>query len=245
MFLVRILVNAVLMAGEIAAAAGLGWLAYNQAMPFAALTALVALWMGLRLEYARIRFDFPFYFDKIPVLGHITAGVVALVEGGFRALLAGLVALITFSGTDKGRLYWVAVIFAACVWAGVALLRWLAVSFSARPSRWGYFRLAAPLGLLYSAAISFLPVPSIGDIGRKLIFDLPARPSVAQASEVLFIVKQKFDDLVVTLLAVPFGPDVAKVLGVFVSVNMLTGFIIALYAAMIAETVRWAEVRAP
>jgi hypothetical protein len=243
MILVRILVNALLMAGEIAAALAVAWLGYRQPIVFAALTAAVAAWLGVKLEYDRIRFEFPFYFERLPALGRIAAGLMACVEAGFRALLAGLVALLTFSGTEPGRLYWVAVIFAVCVWAGSTILRRLWISLSARPSRWGYFRLAAPLGLLFSAALTFLPVPSLADVGRRLIFDLPAKPSVTQASEALFVVKQKFDELVVALLSVPLGPEAGRIVGVLVSVNVLTGFVIALYALLIAEAVRRVEER--
>ena len=140
---------------------------------------------------------------------------------------------------------WVSVIFGLCLFAGTSLLRRLSISFGAIPSRWGYFRLAAPLGLLFSAAISFLPAPSMSKLGTSLIFDLPGRPSLAQASETLFILKQKFDDIVVTLLSQFVGPGVAKVVGVLVSVNMLTGFVIGVFAVTIAEVVRRLEEASP
>ena len=102
-------------------------------------------------------------------------------------------------------------------------------------------RLAAPLGLLYSAAVSFLPRPSMTDVGRKLIFETPARPNLSQASELLFVLKQKFDDIVVAMLGLVLSPEMAKIAGVLVSVNMLTGFAIAVFAVAIAELVRLLE----
>jgi len=41
-----------------------------------------------------------------------------------------------------------------------------------------------------------LPHPSTADIGKRLFFDTPLKPSLAQASELLFVLKQKFDDIV-------------------------------------------------
>lgn len=94
-------------------------------------------------------------------------------------------------------------------------------------------------------ALSFLPHPSMTDVGRRLIFETPARPSLAQASELLFMLKQKFDDIVVSVLGLYLPPDVAKVAGLLVSVNMLTGFAIAVFAVAIADMVRRMEERVP
>ena len=150
--------------------------------------------------------------------------------------------LLAFSGTDKQRLMIVAIVFAVCLFAGTSVLRRLRISLDAVPSRWGYFRLAAPLGLLYSAALAFLPVPSLSALLSKMMLEMPARPSLGQASEMLFLLKQKFDEMVVTLLAVLLQrQDLAQVAGALVSTNVLTGFVIAIYAVLIAEAVRQME----
>ncbi len=245
MSVLRVFVNLLIMAAELALIVAVAWLGYHYPLAFAGLTAAVSLFLGLRLEYARLSHEFPFYFGR-PLSGrwflaHIVSGTDAFVK----ALLAGVMALITFSGTDQDRLFWVAIIFAAVTFAGSSLLRRLSISLDARPSRWGYFRLAAPLGLLFSLALSFFPALSFANIGYKVIFDLPARPSVAQASEVLFILKQKFDALIVTVLSSFMPLDVARVAGALVSVNVLSGFVIALYAVVIAEMVKFFEERTP
>ena len=245
MGVLRFLVNLLIMALELALIAGIAWLGYHYPLIFAGLTVALSLILGLSLEYARLAHEFPFYFGR-PLTGrwfiaHLVAGTDAFVK----ALLAGVMALITFSGTDQERLLWVAIIFAVATFAGTSLLRRLHISLNAKPSRWGYFRLAAPLGLLFSLALSFFPALSFTDIGYKVIFDLPARPSVAQASEVLFILKQKFDALIVLLLSSFMHPDVAKIVGSVVSVNVLSGFVIALYAVVIAELVKFLEERRP
>ena len=168
---------------------------------------------------------------------------MAISEAVFKAVLAALVALLTFSGTDQTRLYWVAIIFAACVFAGSSLLRWLSYGFNISSGRWGYFRIAAPLGLLFSVALAFLPVPTFGKIGWDLLFNVATRPTLAQGSEMLFMLKQKFDDLFYALLQTIFGDQLAIVIGVFTSVNMLTGFILGIYAVVVAEAVKWLEER--
>ncbi|MEQ1694267.1 MAG: hypothetical protein ABL901_00360 [Hyphomicrobiaceae bacterium] len=253
MFIIRIFVNLLILALELAVILGVAALGYTQPLIFAAVTFVLALWLGARLEFARLKNELNFYFEHtVPTAGFFT-GVVALTEAASKAILAGLVALLTFSGTDAklltlagsgpNRLQWTAIAFAGCLFAGSSLLRWLWNAFEVSPGRWGYFRIAAPLGLLFSAALSFLPPPTFSKIGWDLVFNLAARPSLEQASEMLFMLKQKFDSLFYALLQGWLGDHLAAVVGVLVSVNMLTGFILGIYAVVIAEMVRWLEAR--
>lgn len=243
MFIVRIFVNLLILGFEIGAIAGIAALGYGQPLVFAGLTFVLALWLGSRLEYARLKNELNFYFERnVPKGGFFTI-VVAISEAVFKGVLAALVALLTFSGTNQQRLYWVAAIFAGCIFAGSSLLRWLSNAFDISPGRWGYFRIAAPLGLIFSVALAFLPVPTISKIGWDLVFNLAARPTLAQGSEMLFMLKQKFDDLFYSLLQTLLGDQLAAVVGVLTSVNMLTGFIIGIYAVAVAEMVRWLEDR--
>lgn len=247
MAVIRIILNGLIMAAELAAVAAVAAFGYFHPFLFAAATALVAFVVGLRLEYQRITFEIPFYFEagRAPRLWF--AWVVGFSESLVKALLAGVAAVFTFAGTDANRLFWVAVVFAVSVYLGAYVLRALALRFDARPSRWGYFRLAAPLGILFSAGLTLLallatiPLPSISDIGLKVLWDFPAQPSVEQVSELVFQLKQAFDDFVVRAIAVFVPLDVARLLGILISVNMLTGFVSALYASLIASAVRRAE----
>jgi len=255
MFIVRIFVNLLILSLEVAAVLGVAYLGFTQPLIFAAVTFALALWLGSRLEFARLKNELNFYFErKVPKAGVLTA-LVAVSEAASKALLAALVALLTFSGTDTklltltngapNRLQWTAIVFAACLFAGSSLLRWLWNSFEISPGRWGYFRIAAPLGLMFSAALSFLPPPTFSKIGWDLLFNVAARPSLEQASEMLFMLKQKFDSLFYALFQGWLGDQLAAVLAVLVSVNMLTGFILGIYAVVIAEVIRWLEARAP
>jgi hypothetical protein len=168
-----------------------------------------------------------------------------------KGVLAGLAALFTFAGTDSDRLLWVAIVFAFVTYAGASALRGLSVSFRAQPWRWGYFRLAPPLGLLFSAGIAglaafgVLGTTSVGEIGWKLVWELPQKPSVSQVSELFFQLKQAFDDFIVTLLGQAMSQEWARLIGIVVSVNVLTGFVASVYAAVIAALVRGAEERMP
>jgi hypothetical protein len=245
MIVVRIFVNLVILALEIAAVAGVAWLGFRYPVALAAIAAVLALGMGLALERARLKNELEFYFGRAAQALSWPGGLLALGEALLKSLLAGVVTLVTFSGTDASRLHLVAIVFGVCVFAGSSLLRRLSLLFGTNPSRWGFFRLAAPLGLIYSAALSFLPHPSMTDVGRRLIFETPARPNLAQASELLFVLKQKFDDIVVSLLGIYLPPETARVAGVLVSVNVLTGFAIAVFAVAIAEIVRHLEEAGP
>jgi hypothetical protein len=245
MFIVRIFVNLLILCLELAAILGAAALGLYYPLAFAAVTFVLALALGVRLEFARLKNELNFYFEgRVPKASWIT-GLVAVSEATFKAVLAALVALVTFSGTDQNRLFWVAIIFAGCVFTGSSLLRWLSGRFNVSPGRWGYFRIAAPLGLVFSVALAFLPVPTFGKIGWDLLFNLAAKPTIAQGSEMLFMLKQKFDALFLALLQGVLGEQAANVVAVLTSVNMLSGFIIAIFAVVIAEVVRWLEKHAP
>ena len=70
---------------------------------------------------------------------------------------------------------------------------------------------------------------------------MPAKPSMEQASEFLFLLKQSFDDIVERMLTWIFDPGIAQGISSIVSVNMLSGFVLSLYAVLIAEAVRRME----
>lgn len=237
----RIIYNAMLMALELAAIAAVAWAGLTSPLLFALATALISLGLGIALEVARLKNEMPFYFDRAPGKLAIFTVVVGSTEAIVKAVLAGVVALLTFLGTDQERLTSVAVAFAICLFLGVQMVRFLANTFKARPMRWGYFRLAAPLGLLFSGALTFLPSPGITEMARRAAFELPERPSLQQASEFLFLLKQSFDDIVERMFTLVFDPGISQALSAFVSVNMLSGFVLALYAVLIAETVRYLE----
>ena len=238
--LARIYHNALAILTEIGLVVLIGWAGLNYPMLFAGVTILVSLGFGLYLELARVNFELPFYFRKIGRTRRAVARLVATGEAGLKALVAGLAALLTFSGTDIERLSTVAILFGVIIFAGAGVLRRLSISFGAVPARWGYFRLAAPLGVLYSLAISFLPAASFSTIGYE-IFNLPERPSLEKASELLFILKQKFDELVVSVLSLFFDAELSQIAGAFLSVNVLTGFVLALYAVAVSEVGRIIE----
>lgn len=251
MIVARILLNAVIMAAEIGAVVAVAMLGYTHPFLFAALTAGLSFLLGLRLETARLSFELPFYFDGVRAPRFILVPLVGSLEALMKGVLAGLAALFTFAGTDSDRLFWVAVVFGVVTYAGASALRALSHTFRARPWRWGYFRLAPPLGLAFSAglaalmALGILGATSVGEIGWKLVWELPQKPSVAQVSELFFQLKQAFDDFIVTLLSQAMSKEWARLAGIVISVNVLTGFVASVYAAAIAAAVRTAEARLP
>lgn len=247
MIILRILANGVIMVAELAAAAGVAVVGYHHPFIFAGATAGLSFVLGLRLEVARLRYELPFYFGGLVRPSLLLTGAVGFVEALFKGVVAGVAALFTFSGTDPERLYWVAVVFAVCVYAGTTGLRLLNVRGEPLPLRWGYFRLAPVLGLMFSAGLALLaaaavlPAASVGDIGWKIIFELPPKPSIEQVSELFFQIKQAFDDFIVSALGAVLDPLWARLAGIVISVNVLSGFVSALYAALIATGVRKAE----
>jgi len=239
----RIFVNALIMALELAVIGGIAWFGYASPRLFAGVTVALTFALGLWLERSRLTFELAYYFDGLLSGRALLVPVVATFEAGVKAVLAGLVALLTFAGTDAARLAWVAIIFAVTVWAGASLLRVLAIHLSGRPERWGYFRLAALLGLLFSLLLALatearlIAEPTLGDLGRRIIFETPAKPGVGEVSELLFQVKLYIDRVIVALLGTMLPADWARLAGIVVSVNILTGFIAAVYALVVTRLV--------
>ncbi len=167
MIILRIFANAVIMAGEVAAVAALAAFAFYYPFVFAGVTAALSFVLGLRLEVARLRYELPFYFGGLVKRGDVLHGAGRVrFEALFKGVLAGVAALFTFAGTNPDRLFWVAVLFGVCVYAGAAVLRLLSIRAEALPMRWGYFRLAPPLGLLFSAGLALLAAAAIA-AGRQ------------------------------------------------------------------------------
>lgn len=251
MAVLRVLLNGLIMLAELAAVAAVAWAGYRYPFLFAAMTAGLAFLVGLRLEVARLRNELPFYFGAAGSGRGLLVPLVGFGEALFKSIMAGIAALFTFSGTDVDRLFWVAALFGLAVFAGSSVLRLLSIRLAAIPSRWGFFRLGPPLGLLFSlgltvlASLAILPQTSLSDLGWKIVWDMPPRPSLEEVSELFFQIKQVFDDFIVTLLSGVMTQSAARVAGIFISVNVLAGFVASLYSALIATLVRWAEERLP
>lgn len=241
LFIIYFLVNVGIVAVELSLVGAAAWLAWKLPVVFAGVTAVLTLLLGLRLEFRRLAFEMPFYFDRSSTTGQIMRALIGGGQALMKGLVAAIVALMTFSGTETARLQIVAAIFGVCVLVGSMLLRRLTISLGARPAHWGFFRMAAPLGLLFSAGMSFFPAPSSLDMVRKVVFDLPARPGIAQAGEALFALRLWIDDLVVRLLVPVAGLEGARVIGIVVGSNVLVGFLVSVYAVIVAEIVRVME----
>lgn len=244
MIILRILANGIVLALELGAIAGVAWLAWSYPQAFALATGALALLLGLSLEYARLKNEYTFYFGRPLASRSLIAMIYAAGESIVKGLLAGLAALLAFSGTDHDRLWYVALLFAGTIFAGTSLLRVLTLRLGASPARWGYFRLAALLGLVFSGGLTALTAlgivdnPSLTDIVRTTIWDTAMKPPIGEASELLFKLKQYLDGAIVSFLSIWVGQSGAQALGIVLSVNMLTGFVAAIYAVVIAAVVK-------
>lgn len=241
MAILRLIFNVITVAAELALVGAAGWLAWQHPHWLAGLTAVLAMGLGLRLEVLRLEHEATFYFERVGGLGRWWRVVAGLGEAVLRALLAGAVTLITFSGTDPSRASLLALAFAGCIFIGSSVLRRLTLSLGVRPARWGYFRMAIPLGLAFSLVLAFMPPVSLGSVVWSSLLDLPMRPSLARFGEALFNIRQWVDDMVVRMLAVWLGPQGARIAAIVVSTNVLAGFVIAVYAVAVSEVVRTLE----
>ena len=239
----QVLVNLFVLLVELGLVAGASALAYYHPIVFAGVTAVLILVFGVYLEWQRLRHELGFFFDDHRPARIVFVSIAAVLETCVKAVAAGGASILAFAGNDRERLLVVAVVFAISLFAGTGMLRRSYYSFGVRPMRWGYFRLAVPLGVLFSlgmyAALQFelISVRSVRELAGVLVFDLPEHPSLAQLSELAFNVKQTIDALVVDLAAQLLGPSFAWIAGIVLSVNVLTGFALAIYVVLISELV--------
>lgn len=241
MIVLRIITNALLMAFEFGAIFALAVLATRMPLLFAGVTAVAAFGLGAVLERARLLFELPFYVEGQVRIGRIVALPVALGSAIAKAVMVGFVALLTFSGTDLDRRFWIACAMALTIYAGVSGLRRLWLSFGVRAARWGYFRLAMPLGVLFAVAVATLTAaalikqPTFAELIRQLVLETPAKPNIAQASELLFQLKLYIDGVILRLLTTLMPAEFAQLAGIVLSVNVLAGLVAAVWAVPIAE----------
>lgn len=241
----RIVVNVLALTLELALIFAIAWIGATSPQVFALLTIGVALIVALGLEYARIVYEMPFYFGR-RLTGVAAAGAVVwvLLESLFKSLVAGFVALLTFSGTNEDRLFWTAILFAACLLVGTTLLLRVRLNWGELAVRWGYFRLVVPLGFLYSAGVYVLtqagklPSAGFGDVAFDATFNLAPRPSIDSASEFLFKLAQATDSLIAGLLQLAIPASYVPVVQIIASTNVLPGFVLAVYTVAIVRVVQ-------
>ena len=239
----QVLVNLFVLLVEVGVIACIVAVALFQPIIFAGVTAMLILVIGLRLEWQRLRHELGFFFDDGRATRVVFVSLAACVEACVKAIAAGGASILAFAGSDTDRLLVVAVVFAASLFAGAGMLRRSYYSFGVRPMRWGYFRLAIPLGVLFSigmyAAVlaNFIEVLSLRELAGALVFELPERPNLSQLSEFAFSVKQTIDAVLVNFAEQFLGPSFAWVAGILLSVNVLTGFALAIYVVLISEVV--------
>ena len=234
---------------EIAMIAALAWLAYAAPFVFCCATTFLVLVIGISLEWARLRHDAPFFYSDARKSRWFLIAAAGSLETVIKAVAAGVAGIFTFLGNDEQRQLVVAVLFALCVFAGTGFLRRGYYSLGIRPMRWGYFRLSIPLGIVFSVLlqiaiqIGLFDVKTLGELARTVVFDLPDQPGAAAVSDLAFNIKQLLDAFVVDVMDRFIGPSWAVVAGVFVSVNVLLGFAIAIHAVVVAEVILRLEQR--
>jgi len=240
----RILLNFVALVVEVTLIAAVAWLGAKHPNWFAAVTVLIALSAAVPLEFQRLAHEMPFYFGrKLAGIAAVGARVWATSEAVLKSAVAGLVALLTFSGTDPARLQWMAILFAVCVFIGTTMLLRISLTWGAKAVRWGYFRLGLPLGIAYSAGVYLLSEAhvikqsTISGLAYTATFDLARNPTISQASEFLFQLSQATDALIGQILATVIPVDYVPLVQIVASTNVLPGFVLAVFATAIARIV--------
>ena len=101
--------------------------------------------------------------------------------------------------------------------------------------------LVVPLGILFSALVQlallggYLEAQSLQQVAKSFVFDLPARASYEQVMELIFQTRQLLDGLLTSLIVQLFGEHWLIPTSIVISLNVLSGFFIAIYAVLIGE----------
>jgi hypothetical protein len=240
----RILLNLIALLVELALIAGLGYLGARHPEYLAVVAAACTLLLGGYLEYARFAHEMPFYFEReLSGWRKVLARIWTASETFAKAAVAGFIALLTFSGTDADRLQWTAILFIVVLFVGTTALLRVSLTWGRGAVRWGYFRLALPLGILFSAGIyalgeaNLIKTASFSGIAYNATFNLAMQPKLADASEFLFQLSQATDNLIGTMLALVIPESYVPAVQIVASTNVLPGFMISVFAVAIAQFV--------
>lgn len=235
----------------IPAALGLAFLAKTSVVAFACVAAFAGMIAAVTMERERFLFEFPFYFAKPPgpfAMGYI--GVASSFSVLLKTILAGGLAYLFFSGTgvkeSVQRIEITAYAFAISLSIGAFLLAVLQYQNPA-VRRWGYFRLALPLGVLYSAVMHIWPKSKSFWFWDNIEVQSCLNPSryktLGKASDCYFEVSQTIDHIVETVLRGIELPGVkwrlpdwlVEAVAVVGSSNIAMGFVLAPLAVLLID----------
>ena len=213
----------------------------------AVVTTILIIFFCCILECSRQKHEDSFYFVDESRFRLFLLSLTGVTEGSARALAAGIAVLFTFSGNDKERTFVLACIFAFCLFLGTGLLRRGFYKYGMRPLRWSYFRLSFPLGLMFSSCVhiatelDFLAVASLKNLAGYFFLDLSPRPTIQQMSDLAFKIRHTIDALIADVSGNLLGQIYAPFVAILVSINILIGFVLAAYVAIILEVVLFFE----
>ncbi|MEN2495147.1 MAG: hypothetical protein TECD_01065 [Hyphomicrobiaceae bacterium hypho_1] len=218
-------------------------LALTHPFLLAGITTVSIIIIGCILEWSKQYHEDTFYFNNKNQSRLLISGFVGICDGFVKALSAGFAIILTFTGSDKDRIFVLACIFAMCLFLGTTIIRRGFYIHGMHPIKWGYFRLAVPLGIIFSMGVQFaanfnlIKVPSIQSLAGSLIFDLPEQPNIEDLSDLAFKIRYCIDALIANTASSLLGKIYAPVVAVLISVNILIGFAIAAIVVIILEIV--------
>jgi hypothetical protein len=163
-----------------------------------------------------------------------------------RSTVLGILPILLFSGTDNYRIRALALIFTVCVILGYRLLNFIQTRTHIDATRWAYVRLSVALGLLFSVISSNVPGLKLGKLALKTVKVMFTHPSFNEAAELLYGMTYKLNAFVTKILSMIFGDIIAHILGLIISVNIVYGFVAALYSLILFRFIsRYAVLESP
>ena len=202
---------------------------------FGLATFLISVFLFGPIERDRNLHDISFY-----VHGNLSKSqekyiyYYGILETIGRGVFLGFLPVFIFSGTESERIFKLATIFAVCVFFGYFVLYVIKTRTQINPARWAYVKISVVLGLIFSLFSSLVPGQSLKEIATQTAKSRWWRElNFNEVAELLYGMLYQVNNFITTVLIKIFGNVLGQSLGFFISVNVLYGFVIALYSLLL------------
>jgi hypothetical protein len=202
---------------------------------FGLLTFFTSILVFGRIECDRNIHEISFYArGDLPSSFRRWSHYYSIAEVLGRSTLLGLLPIFLFSGTDTTRIILLASLFAACVILGYSFLNFIQTRTQIDVTRWVYVRLSVVLGLLFSVLSSHISGQSLTEIATQTAKSKWwGQLDFNEVAELLYGMIYQVNDFIASTLIKLFGSIIGNILGLIVSVNIIYGFLVALYSLLL------------
>ena len=202
---------------------------------FGLVTFFASILVFGRIERDRNMHDISFYTrGELPSSFKRWFHYFGIAEVLGRSTLLGFLPIFLFSGTKYNRIVLLASMLGACVILGYFFLNFIQTRSRIDVTRWAYVRLSLVLGLLFSVLSSGVPGLTLTEIAVQTAKSEWWGPlDFKQVAELLYGMIYQVNNFIASTLKKLFGSIFGSILGLIISVNIVYGFLVALYSLLL------------